>query len=297
MGNEIQQYELVKNNGVFDSIAAFENGQRMSKLLSESDLVPQQYHKNIANCTIGLEIAQRIGASPLAVFQNLYIVHGKPAWSSQFLISCVNASGRFTPIRYQMSGDGDARQCVAWAQDKSGEKLESPPVSIGMAKAEGWYSKNGSKWKTMPELMLRYRAATLFARLYAPELTMGIHTDDEVIDVSPVVTDHPVKVKVSPFEQPKKQLDATHDADAASAGLVGEPKSETKDWSKATYQGMIDYIGNALHAAGLSTADADKWASDAKSKTLPEMPLSQLRFICNEINSWIVRVKASKEAK
>jgi hypothetical protein len=180
----------------FASIQGFEDAQRMAGLLASSDLVPEQYRgkPNLGNAVIALEMANRIGASVLAVMQNLYIVHGRPAWSSQFLISCINASGRFSPLRYAMAGtEGqDDRQCVAWAQDVTGERLEGPAVSVAMAKAEGWYAKNGSKWKTMPELMLRYRAATLFARLYAPELTMGIHTQEEVgdiIDVTPVVTE------------------------------------------------------------------------------------------------------------
>ena len=40
----------------------------------------------------------------------------------------------------------------------------------------------------MPDLMLRYRAATFFSRLYCPELTMGMRTTDELedmVDVTP----------------------------------------------------------------------------------------------------------------
>lgn len=180
---------------IFMSISAFEDAQRMVKPLATSDLVPDTFKNRIGNCLIALEAAQRIGASPLQVMQNLYIVHGKPAWSSQFLIACVNASRKFSPLRYKMTGTkgADDYGCIAWAKDlNDGEILESPEITIGTAKKEGWFTKNGSKWQTMPELMLRYRTATLFARLYAPELTMGIQTDDEVqdiIDVSPVVTE------------------------------------------------------------------------------------------------------------
>lgn len=196
--------EMNGNESVFFSMANFEGAQRMAKMLAESDIVPDQYKKSIPNTVIALEMANRIGASPLAVMQNLYIVYGKPAWSSQFLISCINASGRFSPLRYKMDGGGDEHGCIAWATDKTNERLESPRVTIGMAKAEGWFQKNGSKWKTMPDLMLRYRAATLFARLYAPELTMGIHTDDEVIDITPVVTETPMMRKKSLLECPQK---------------------------------------------------------------------------------------------
>ena len=177
---------------IFMNIKAFEAAQRMVKPLADSDLVPMTFQRKIGNCLIALETAQRIGASPLMVMQNLYIVHGKPAWSSQFLIACINASGKFSPLRYRMVGEkgNDSFGCVAWAKDKKdGEVLEAPEVTIGMAKKEGWFTKNGSKWQTMPELMLRYRSATLFARTYAPELTMGIQTEEEVIDVTPIVTE------------------------------------------------------------------------------------------------------------
>lgn len=201
----VAKTEMNGNESVFFSMANFEGAQRMAKMLAESDIVPDQYKKSIPNTVIALEMANRIGASPLAVMQNLYIVYGKPAWSSQFLISCINASGRFSPLRYKMEGEGDDHGCIAWATDKTSERLESPRVTIGMAKAEGWFQKNGSKWKTMPDLMLRYRAATLFARLYAPELTMGIHTDDEVIDITPIVTETPIKKSLLELPQGKKE--------------------------------------------------------------------------------------------
>ena len=202
----------------WSSIAHFENAQRMAKVLSESSIVPENYKGKIAECVIALDMANRIGANPLAVMQNLYIVHGRPAWSSQFLISCVNASGKFSPLRYLSTGERgqDSWGIVAWAQDRSGERLESPEVTMGMAKAEGWVSKNGSKWKTMPDLMLRYRAATLFARLFAPELTMGLHTEEEIIDIAPVVTDPVARAKPvsdAPKFAPKPAPRAPDDTD------------------------------------------------------------------------------------
>lgn len=219
--------QLPERAGAFSSPAAFEVAQRMAKLLTSSSIVPQTYRENLADTVIALEMANRIGANPLAVMQNLYIVHGRPAWSSQFLISCINASGKFSPLRYAMTGhdNSDARACVAWAVDKTGERLEGPPVSIAMAKAEGWYQKNGSKWKTMPELMLRYRAATLFARLYAPELTMGIQCDDEIIDVAPIVTD-PVRAAKPVSASTPTIAVAPADPKPAAPKIAAPPKSK-----------------------------------------------------------------------
>jgi len=159
---------------------AFDLIQRKAKALASSNLVPKEYQNNIANCMIAMEVADRTNSSPLAVTQNLNIIHGKPAWSSSFIIAALNSCGRFSPIRFKMEGD----TCTALATDReSGETLEGPPVSLTMAKEEGWSTKSGSKWKTMPELMLRYRAAAFFGRLYAPDILMGMHADDEVQDI------------------------------------------------------------------------------------------------------------------
>lgn len=167
----------------------FELAQRMATALSKSTLIPKEFQDNLPNCLIALEMAHRMGASPMMVMQNLYIVHGKPAWSSQFVIAAINSTGRFSPLRFDMKGEKDTRECYAWANELgTGERLEGPPVSMAMAKAEGWSTKNGSKWQTLPELMLRYRAATFFGRLYAPEVLMGMKEESEVIDVDATVS-------------------------------------------------------------------------------------------------------------
>jgi hypothetical protein len=162
-------------------LSSFEMAQRQAKALSASDLVPQQYKNNVANTLVALEIANRIGASPLMVMQNLNIIHGRPSWGSSFIIAAINGSGKFSALRFV----GDLSKGIkAVCQEKAtGELLEGPTVTMDMAKAEGWLDKAGSKWKTMPELMMRYRAAAFFGRLYAPEITMGMHSTEEVVDI------------------------------------------------------------------------------------------------------------------
>ena len=177
--------DIVTTTTAFSNAASFESAQRMALALVSSNIVPEQYRgkDNIGNAIVALEMAQRIGASPLAVMQNLNIIHGRPSWSSTFIIAALNSCGRFAPVRFEVTGEGDDRSCIAWTTDKTGERLEGPPASIAMAKAEGWFAKNGSKWKTMPELMLRYRAAAFFGRLYAPDVLNGMHATEEVEDI------------------------------------------------------------------------------------------------------------------
>lgn len=169
---------------VFADKAVFEHSQRVAKMMTTSSLVPKEYQNNIPNIMIALEMANRIGVSPLMVMQNLNIIQGRPSWSSQFIISALNSCKRFSPLRFKMDGEGDEYGCTAWAKDGSGEILEGPKVTWKMATAEGWTTKGGSKWKTMPELMFRYRAAAFFGRLYAPDVLMGMGTADEAEDIA-----------------------------------------------------------------------------------------------------------------
>jgi hypothetical protein len=169
---------------VFADKQVFEHAQRVAKMMTTSSLVPKEYQNNIPNIMIALEMANRIGASPLMVMQNLNIIQGRPSWSSQFIISALNSCRRFSPLRFKMDGEGDEYGCTAWAKDQSGETLEGPKVTWKMANAEGWATKGGSKWKTMPELMFRYRAAAFFGRLYAPDVLMGMGSVDESEDIS-----------------------------------------------------------------------------------------------------------------
>lgn len=168
------------------TLQGFDLVQRAAKCLAASSLVPKDYQNNISNCVVALNMAARVGADPLMVMQNLVIVHGRPTWSSQFLIATVNSCGRFTALRYEFFGEPntDTWGCRAWAIEKAtGEKLVGTDVTIALTKAEGWYGKNGSKWKTMAQQMLMYRSGSWWTRAYAPELSMGLHTKEEMHDV------------------------------------------------------------------------------------------------------------------
>lgn len=191
------QQQALKPVNVFSSIQSFEDAQRMAKVFINSPLVPTQFRGDLGSCLIAFNLANRMGADPLQVMQNIYIVHGKPSFSSSYLIACFNQCGRFSTIKYQFQGErgSDDWGCRATATElATGEVLEGTLVTIGMAKREGWYSKkdrNGnetSKWQTMPELMLRYRSATFLIRTYAPEIALGFYTREEAIDITEQAT-------------------------------------------------------------------------------------------------------------
>jgi hypothetical protein len=209
----VQQPSTV-GTGLFENAALFGAAYEMAEKLAKSSLLPKEYRDKPENVFVALEIAKRRGISPLAVMQNLNVIQGRPSWSSAYILTVVNISGLYTsPLRFDIKDEGEKEceyeyydnsgakrsvkvkvknlTCRAQAVERStGESITGPTVSMEMAVKEGWYTKSGSKWKTMPELMLRYRAAAFFVRSNCPEVIEGLHTADEVEDIidAPPVT-------------------------------------------------------------------------------------------------------------
>lgn len=182
------QMQTVKTGGlnVFSDAQNFETALRMADCLSKSTIVPKDYQNNSGNCMIAIEMASRIDTSPMMVMQNLYIVNGRPAWSSQWIIAMINSSRRYkTELQFTFGNDekDGGLSCQAWAEDYAGHKVVGPKITMNMAVAEGWTTKNGSKWKTMPQVMIQYRAASFFGRMNCPDMIMGIYSKDEVTDM------------------------------------------------------------------------------------------------------------------
>lgn len=190
---------------LFDFGSNLDRAWKFASTLAESQIIPDTFKRNPASCLIAIDMANRMRRNPLEVMQSLYIVHGKPSFSSSFLISLINSCGYYEPLRFRLMGEGDGRTCEAWTIDKRvGEEIVGPLVSIQMAKAEGWYNKSGSKWQTMPEVMLRYRAAAFFSRAYCPDLTGGFHSEDEARDEQGSVSAAPVvTLEAELMAQPK----------------------------------------------------------------------------------------------
>lgn len=183
----------------------FEHMWRVAQLYAESKLVPTHYQKDAASCWIACQMAVRLGVDPFMFMQNTYIVQGKPGMESKLVIALVNSSGVFKgPIQWKMEGEGQTRSATAFAVHAKTNELCECTVTMAIARAEGWTDKSGSKWKTMPDQMLRYRSAAWFARLYCPERVMGMQTADEIEDVAPVVRVE--NTATSPRERVKKAL-------------------------------------------------------------------------------------------
>ena len=173
------------NGGIFNSSDSFKLAFQMAKALSQSTIVPPTFQRSEANCMVAISQAQKLGIDPFVVMNNMYMIQGKITWKSEFIIAMINASGKFdTELQYEEEEkDGKPYSCTAFTF-KDGRKISGIKVTMDMADKEGWTKKNGTKWTTLSQLMLRYRAAVFFARFNAPELTSGLYTVEEGEDVT-----------------------------------------------------------------------------------------------------------------
>ena len=182
------------DNSYLTDPAKFEHLWRVAKAFAMSSLMPETIRGKPEDCFILAQLSMRLNVDLFMLAQNTYVVHGRPGMEAKLQIGLLNASGRIRGnIAYQFGGDGDAYGCEAVVTDaSSGEKIIGPKVDKRMVKAEGWDKKTGSKWLSMPEMMFRYRAASLLIRAHYPEVTLGLLTreelEEQVIDVDSRLT-------------------------------------------------------------------------------------------------------------
>lgn len=180
---KIKQLAVAREQIPFDKL------MDMSQMLSKSTIVPIQYQNRAENCFVALDLASRMGLSPMVVMQNLYVIQGKPSWSGQAVASMLRATPSFKNVELHYVGEAGKDTWGAYVtaiKVATGKLLTGATVTLAIAKKEGWFQKNGSKWQTMPEIMLAYRAHTWFGRVYAPELLMGLQSVEEIEDVTHV---------------------------------------------------------------------------------------------------------------
>lgn len=183
------------NNSVYSSIQSFESAQRMAASLADCGLVPPSFQgqKGLPDCILAIEIANRMGMSPFQVMQNLNVIHGRPSWSSKFIIALIKGCGRFEGFDYDETADS----CQCYALEKaSGNRVTGIKITLDMAKKEGW--TRNAKWSTMPQTMLRWRAASSFGSFHIPDLILGIQSveENEVIEAEVSVASEPPESKL-----------------------------------------------------------------------------------------------------
>lgn len=238
-------------------VKKFELEQRKAKAFVATDFFPAHLRKGDKEATIGaaiivLDLAQRMNLGALEVAQSIYIIHGKPSFETKFLVARLNSSGLLKGrLNTILSPDGQSAHCEA-VDAQTGQLLRGTTITMDMARREGWLSKNGSKWQTMPELMMKYRAQSFFINEFFPEVKYGLKTSDEAEDTNEIK------------EMPKaKQPQNLNEFLAKATQKKAEPAEEIIEAAPLEVDVgeevlPLDALQNELVARGIDEIEAEK---------------------------------------
>ena len=179
----VDQATQLTTNSVWENKDQFNQLLRAAQMLSQTSIIPQSYQGKPQDCFVAIEMANRMGVSPMGVMQDMDVGKGKPCWAGEACTMKMNSGGKFKDVKHIYTGEKGKpnRGCYVTATRISdGSQVDGVEVTMQMAQSEGWTSN--SKWRNMPELMLAYRASAFFARVYCPEAMMGVQTAEEVYD-------------------------------------------------------------------------------------------------------------------
>lgn len=115
--------------------------------------------------------------SPFAVANKSYVVNDRVSYESQLIHAVIEERAPIVGrLRHSFSGSGDKLRCKVWAFVKGEEApLEYESPEIGQIKV-----KNSPLWVSKPDLQLFYNASRDWARIYFPEVILGVYSEDEI---------------------------------------------------------------------------------------------------------------------
>lgn len=150
----------------------------MAKLLAVSDVaVPKHLRANPGACLKIIMQADEWGMSPFAVADQSYLVGDRISYMSMLVHALVERraplEGR---LRGEWSGEGQTRRCKI-----TGRLIgESEPFVWEGPMLKDIKVKNSPEWANNTDKQLWYHATRDWARMYCPDVLLGVYTRDEL---------------------------------------------------------------------------------------------------------------------
>lgn len=182
-------------NTISASNAVF-NVQALGQLTAFADLmaqsavtVPKHLAGKPADCMAIVMQAMQWGMNPYAVAQKTHLVNGVLGYEAQLVNAVISSSsaiqGRF---HYEYGGDWEKIAGQKDGRDELGLFIRVGAVLRGeedITWGEPIYladitTRNSPLWKTAPKQQIAYLAVKYWARLYCPEVILGVYSPDEV---------------------------------------------------------------------------------------------------------------------
>lgn len=241
---------------------AMNSMMRVAELMASGRAtVPAHLQKNSADCMAVVMQAMQWRMNPFAVAQKTHVVNGTLGYEAQLVNAAINTMAP-TKDRLHFEWFGDWKK-VDGKNNKSDDlgvrvwatlKGEDEPRELLVTMAQAGV-RNSPLWVQDPRLQLAYLATKRWARLYVPDVILGVYTPDE-------------------FQAAPRQMGAAHVVhaepsqaliDSASAAADGGMTKYGKFWGALTKDDRVALAG--LHAGMKSQAEA----ADA-SRTLENKP-------------------------
>lgn len=266
-GTQIEAYKIMK-----DQAKTF----ALSALLPDS-IKGNSYDQAVANCLIATQMAQVMGEIPFVVMQNIHIVKGKAGFAAQYMIARANSSGIFKGrLNWRVDkSDPKNLSVTCYATLAETEEVVEFTVDMAMAEAEGWTSNK--KYKTMPEVMLRYRSATFLIRFYAPDVMLGYRTVDEIEDISligkdadgePLRAEHLIEQATPSAAEADDEQDSGEAVDAETGEIKTDPNTGMAEVDEETARKLDTGEESGDDGEGEQADEPEESPSEAKLREI-----------------------------
>lgn len=169
-----------------------------ARMATSKITTPKHLQGNEGDCMAIIMQAMQWGMNPYAVAQKTHLVNGTLGYEAQLVNAVITARAPVKErLHFEWYGDWSK---VNGKDDKSptlGVRVsatlrgENAPRVIDISMAQVGPVRNSPLWAADPRQQIAYLATKRWARLYCPDVILGVYTPDEVIereelDVTPV---------------------------------------------------------------------------------------------------------------
>lgn len=227
--------------GTTSASALMLSGDSMDKMMRIADFMASakatipQHLRNPGDCLAVVMQATQWNMNPFAVAQKTHLVNGTLGYEAQLVAAVINNSGlvkdrfnfewfgawekivgKFKEVESKTKKDdnGHPKKYIVPAWDQKDEqglgvrvwatiKGETEPRVLELLMTQA-RTRNSTLWTEDPKQQIAYLAQKRWARLYAPDVIMGVYTPDELEDSVP--RDMGAAEEVSPWTE--QQLEA-----------------------------------------------------------------------------------------
>lgn len=220
---------------LMSDMAALDRMERFANLMATARAtVPQHFQGKPGDCLAMVMQATTWGMNPFAVAQKTHVINGTLGYEAQLVASVINSSslladrfrfewfgawekivGKFKMVesRTKKDDNGNAKKFMMpdWdLKDENGLgvrvwatiKGESEPRVLELLMTQA-RTRNSTLWTEDPKQQLAYLAQKRWARLYAPDVILGVYTPDEIEEFKP-----PVDMGTAEVLDPRPTIDA-----------------------------------------------------------------------------------------